>query len=78
MFLGHVISKDSIFRDPKKTEVVVNWLRSMNVHEIHHFLGLAGYYRRFVEGFSSIGGPLTKHTQKNVKFEYSEAYEQSF
>lgn len=50
----------------------------MNVHEIHSFLDLAGYYRRFVEGFSSIARPLTKLTQKNARFEWSEACEKSF
>jgi hypothetical protein len=48
IFLGHVVSKDGISVDPKKVEAVVNWERPTNVHEIRSFLGLAGYYRRFV------------------------------
>lgn len=52
-FLGPVISKDGIAVDPSKIEVVVMWERPTNVHEIYSFLGLAGYYRRFVEGLHS-------------------------
>ena len=51
-FLGHVVSKDGIAVDPKKVEVVVEWNRPNSVTEVRSFLGLAGYYRRFVEGFS--------------------------
>ena len=51
-FLGHVVSKDGIAVDPKKVEVVVEWNRLNSVTEVRSFLGLAGYYRRFVEGFS--------------------------
>ena len=51
-FFGHVVSKDGIAIDPKKVEVVVEWNRPNSVTEVRSFLGLAGYYRRFVEGFS--------------------------
>jgi len=71
-FLGHVISKDGILVDPKKVEAVVKWNRPTNVTEVRSFLGLAGYYRRFVEGFSKIAGPLTHLTHKRVKFEWSD------
>jgi hypothetical protein len=56
-FLEHVISKEGIMVDPKKVKAMVNWKRPTNVHEIKSFLGLAGYYRRFVEGFSKLSGP---------------------
>uniref|UniRef100_A0A2N9GSP6 Reverse transcriptase domain-containing protein n=1 Tax=Fagus sylvatica TaxID=28930 RepID=A0A2N9GSP6_FAGSY len=69
VFLGHVISRDGITMDPCKIEAVVNWVRSTNVSEVRSFLGLAGYYRRFVEGFSRIATPLTRLTRKNAKFE---------
>ena len=49
VFLGHVISRDGITVDPSKIEAVVNWVKSTNVSEVRSFLGLAGYYRRFVE-----------------------------
>ena len=65
-FLGHVVSKDGIQVDPSKVEAVKNWPRPATVTEIRSFLGLAGYYRRFVKEFSRIAAPLTRLTQKNV------------
>ncbi|XP_070013057.1 uncharacterized protein [Nicotiana sylvestris] len=67
-FLGHVVSSEGIKVDSQKTEAVKNWARPTTPTEIRSFLGLAGYYRRFVEGFSSLAAPLTKLTQKAVKF----------
>ena len=61
-FLGHVVSKDGIAFDPKKVEAVVEWNRPNSVIEVCSFLGLAGYYRRFVEGFSHLAMPLTRLT----------------
>ena len=78
VFLGHVISKAGISVDPSKVEAVVDWARPMNVSEIRSFLGLAGYYRRFVEGFSRIAVPLTQLTRKNAKFVWTEECEKSF
>ena len=78
VFLGHVVSSKGISVDPSKIEAVVNWSRPTNVGEIRSFLGLAGYYRRFVEGFSKIASPLTQLTRKNVKFQWSEECEKSF
>ena len=78
VFLGHVISKVEISIDPSKVEAVVDWARPTNVSEIRSFLGLASYYRRFVEGFSFIAGPLTQITCKNAKFVWTEECEKSF
>jgi hypothetical protein len=59
-FLGHVISKEGIAVDPSKVQSVLDWQGPTNVKEIRGFLGMAGYYRRFIEGFSKIAGPMTK------------------
>ena len=63
-FLGYVLSKDGIQIDPKKIEAVADWPRPTTIIEIRSFLGLAGYYRRFVKDFSKITAPLTRLTQK--------------
>ncbi|XP_074356038.1 uncharacterized protein LOC141695709 [Apium graveolens] len=68
VFLGHVISSRGIEVDPKKIEAVLNWEAPKSVTEVRSFLGMAGYYRRFVEGFSKIAGPMTKLLRKNVPF----------
>ena len=77
-FLGHVISAEGLSGDPKKIEVVVNWKPPKNVSEVRSFLGLAGYHRKFVEGFSRIVAPLTKLTRKDVKYDWVDACQQSF
>ena len=77
-FLGHIVSKEGIQVDPKKIEVVVEWKPPRNVTEVRSFLGLAGYYRRFVKGFSMIATPMTRLLQKNVKYEWSEKCQGSF
>ncbi|XP_070011272.1 uncharacterized protein [Nicotiana sylvestris] len=77
-FLGHVASKDGIMVDPKKTKAVQKWPRPSSPTEIRSFLGLAGYYSHFVQDFSRIAAPLTKLTQKNAKFQWTEECEQSF
>ena len=72
------MSKDGIQVDPKKIEAVINWPRSTTVTEVRSFLGLAGYYRRFVKDFSKIAAPLTRLTQKNVKFNGNDKCEEHF
>ena len=77
-FLGHIISGEGIAVDPQKIEAVANWERPRSVSEIRSFLGLAGYYRRFVEGFSVIAAPMTRLTRKEVHFVWDDACEESF
>ncbi|XP_074336882.1 uncharacterized protein LOC141674054 [Apium graveolens] len=78
VFLGHFISSRGIEVDPKKIEAVLNWEAPKSVTEVRSFLGMAGYYRHFVEGFSKIAGPVTKLLRKNVPFQWNEAAQQSF
>ena len=66
--------QDGIAVDPKKVEAVVEWNRPNSVIEIRSFLGLASYYRRFVEGFSHLAMPLTRLTQKGAKFEWTQEH----
>ncbi|GJZ57624.1 putative reverse transcriptase domain-containing protein [Tanacetum coccineum] len=66
-FLGHVIDSEGIHVDPAKIEAIKDWTSPKSPTEIRQFLGLAGYYRRFIEGFSKIAKPMTKLTQKKVK-----------
>ena len=77
-FLGHIVSKERIRVDPKKIEIVVEWKPPRNVTEVRSFLGLTGYYRRFVKGFSMIAAPMTRLLLKNAKFEWGEECERSF
>lgn len=69
-FLGHIISKDGLAVDPTKIKAVVKWKILKNVSKIQSFLGLVGYYRRFIERFSTIAVPLTKLTRKSIPFVY--------
>ena len=67
-FLGHVVSSEGVFVDSAKIEVVTSWSRPSTVSEVHSFLGLAGYYQRFVEDFSHLATPLTQLTRKGTPF----------
>ena len=77
-FLGRVVSAQGIQVDPQKISAVENWEQPRTVTEVWSFLGLAGYYRRFVKDFSIMTLPLTKLTRKDVKFEWDDDCEQSF
>ena len=77
-FLGHVVSREGVSVDPAKVEAVSAWPVPKNVTEIRSFLGLAGYYRRFVEGFSKIAAPLTALTRKEKKYEWTQKCEENF
>jgi hypothetical protein len=77
-FLGHTISKDGISVGPSKVQEVMDWKPPKSVHQIRSFLGLAGYYRRFIRDFSRIAKPMTELLKKGVKFVWSEACGKAF
>ncbi|XP_015078162.1 uncharacterized protein LOC107021966 [Solanum pennellii] len=77
-FLGHVVSKEGIRVDSTKIEAIRDWDRPTSVTEVRSFVGLASYYRRFVEGFSTIAAPLTRLTRQDIPFVWSEECEMSF
>ncbi|GJY16727.1 putative reverse transcriptase domain-containing protein [Tanacetum coccineum] len=77
-FLGHVFNQNGIHVDPSKIEAVKNWKAPMTPSEIRSFLGLTGYYRRFIANFSKIAKPLTSLTQKNKKYEWGIEQEEAF
>ena len=70
-FLGHLVSEEGIQCDPKKLSRVKDWPTPKNVSEVRSFLGLAGYYRKFINNFSTLAGPLVELTQKDVPFTWS-------
>ncbi|GKE05331.1 putative reverse transcriptase domain-containing protein, partial [Tanacetum coccineum] len=77
-FLGHVVNQSGIHVDPSKIKAVKNWKAPTIPSKIRSFLGLAGYYRRFISNFSKIAKPLTSLTQKNEKYEWGVEQEEAF
>ena len=77
-FLGHVISAEGISVDPSKVQDVLDWEAPTSINEIRSFLGLAGYYRRFIPEFSRIAKPMTELLKKGVKFYWSAQCEEAF
>ena len=77
-FLGHVVSASGVSVDLEKVEVVMSWERPKSVFEIRSFLGLAGYYGRFIEDFSRLAAPMTRLTRKEVKFDWDDRCEEAF
>ena len=76
-FLGHIVLTSGVSVDPEKVEAVMSWESLKSVFEIRSFLELAGYYRRFIEDFSRLAAPMTRLTQKGVKFEWSDLSEKA-
>jgi hypothetical protein len=76
-FLGHILTAEGVAVDPGKVETVSNWQQPTNVGEIRSFLSLAGYYRRFIEGFFKIARPMKELLKKKKKFNWIESCERS-
>ena len=77
-FLGHVISHEGIGTDPEKIKAVVEWPRPTSATEVRSFIGLAGYYRRFVRDFAKIASPLHALVRNDSKFKWSDQAQGSF
>jgi hypothetical protein len=76
--LGHIIYGEGIVVDPTKVEAIMEWPTLTNVQEVRSFMGLAGYYRSFVEGLKKIANPITELQKKNKKFVWLEKCVESF
>ena len=77
-FLGHTISSEGIAVDPSKVQEVMDWKPPTSVHQIRSFLGLAGYYRRFIPDFSRIAKPMTELLKKGAKFVWDDKCDKAF
>jgi hypothetical protein len=77
-FLGHVLLGEGISVDPAKVQEVLDWKAPTTVTEVRSFLGLAGYYRRFIPDFSKIAKPMTRLLQKDEKFVWTPKCEEAF
>ena len=76
--MGHIISEEGISVDPDKIEAIKNWPTPKNVTKVRSFMGLAGYYRRFIEGFSKVAHAITSLQRKGIKFEWTLKCEEIF
>jgi hypothetical protein len=77
-FLGHVISSEGITVDPNKVRDVLEWEPPKSVHQVQSFLGLAGYYRRFILNFSKISKPITELLKNGTKYVWSKECDEVF
>jgi hypothetical protein len=78
LFLGHIINRDGLAVDPKKVATILDWKAPKDVRGIKSFIGMAGYYRRFIEGFSKIARPMTALLANKVEFKWTPACQESF
>jgi hypothetical protein len=77
-YLGHIILEQGIVVDPEKIEAIRGWPTPMNASEVRYFMGLAGYYKRFISYFSKISHPITSLQNKGMKFEWTSECEEKF
>ena len=77
-YLGNIISGEGISVDPGKMKAIEDWLIPKNAHEVRSFMGLGGYYRRFVEGFSKITKPITTLQRKGIRYEWTNECDAAF
>lgn len=77
-FLGHVVSADGVATDPEKVRLVTQWPTPTNLGELRSFLGLSGYYRRYVRDYSKVASPLTDLMKKNQRFVWSDSCQTAF
>ena len=77
-YLGHVVTKEGISMDPKKIKAIQYWPVPKDVTDVRSFMGITGYYRRFIEGFSRIANPITSLQKKGNKFDWNQKCEDSF
>jgi hypothetical protein len=77
-YLGNIISGEGIVADPAKVESIMEWHTPTNVPEVRSFMGLGGYYRWFVEGFSKIENPIMELQKKNKKFIWTNKCAEAF
>jgi dUTPase len=77
-FLGHIVSQDGVETEPSKIEAVKEWPRPTSKKDVQSFMGLCGYYRRFIPDFSTVAEPLTKLTRKGFQFAWTEEEERAF
>ena len=77
-FMEHVVSKDGVATDPKKTEAVREWRLPRNVKEVRSWIGMTGYYRRFMKTYTEIAKPLHELTKKEEKFIWTKERDNGF
>ena len=77
-YLGHVVTKEGISVDPENIKAIEEWLVPKDVTDVWSFMGITGYYRRFIEGFSRIANPVTSLQKKGNKFKWNQKCEESF
>ena len=77
-YLGHIFSKSGIRMDPENLKIIEEWIQPRNLHELRIFIGMCSYYRRIIEKFSILAGPLHDFTKKNIKYQWTAKENESF